>query len=137
MDYFHKELSDGKQKLSWKVLCEYSHLKKKKECRLEVGISLLFKNPGKLFPFGGWSFELICLHSKYYGSCDSMQAFFFFLTSFRLVCGQTLNMSQSKSQGFSYCNWNDYLLHFDWQAFVMCNLLTNVNCEYNLYVYFR
>lgn len=93
MDYFHKELSDGKQKLSWKVLCEYSHLKKKKECGLEVGISLLFKNPGKLFPFGEWSFELICLHSKYYGSCDIRK---FFLTSFPLVCGQTLNMSQAK-----------------------------------------
>lgn len=53
MDYFHKGLSDGKQKLSWTVLCEYSHLKKKKEYGLEVGISLRFKNSGKLFPFGG------------------------------------------------------------------------------------
>lgn len=59
--------------------CYVNTLIKKKK-RLWIGSRHFFtyKTSGKLFPFGGWSFELICLHSKYYGSYDSMQFFYFF-----------------------------------------------------------
>lgn len=61
---------------------------------------------------------------------------FFFFDKFSSGLWVDSGHVSTKSRGCANSKCSDCLIDFDWQDFVLCNSLTNVNCKYSLYVYF-